>query len=87
VPVLSLAALHFTLLSLEPDERGFLSLGRSVMQISWALFDLAFQVAVGPLLAAIVARWFGGHASPADIREAIVWSYVPFSVAVFVSIP
>lgn len=87
VPVITLAALHFSLGTLKGDSNGRVVITRSVAPVAWALFDLAFQIVAGPVFTSYVARWFGRNAAVFAIREAIVWSYAPFALSVFLWIP
>ena len=40
-----------------------------------------FGVLIGPFILAFVGGWLGGNADPAEIRQAVAWSYAPFAVA------
>jgi hypothetical protein len=88
VPVVALAALHQAVMSLQVDPTdGTLSFARSAMPVVIAVLQLLFGVLVGPFLLAFVGGWLGGDADPADIRQSVAWSNVPYAVATVCWIP
>jgi len=88
VPVVALAAVSsaFGSLQLDPDTTA-LSASRSAMPMIIGVLQLIFGVLVGPFLLAFVGGWLGGEADPADIREAVAWSYVPIAVGSLLWMP
>lgn len=87
VPVITLAALHLGVGELKGDANGRVVIASSVTPVAWALFDLAFHIVAGPFFVVYVARWFGRNAAVSAIREANVWSYLPFALSIFLWIP
>ena len=79
-PVVILVALGQITGNLRFDAPGAVNVSQSVMPMTLVALQVVFGVLVGPFLLAIVGGWFGGDADPADIREAIVWSYVPLAI-------
>jgi hypothetical protein len=86
-PVITLAALHLAVGELKGDVSGRVRVASSLAPVAWALFDLAFHIVAGPFFVAYVARWFGRNGAVSAIREANVWSFVPFASSVFLWIP
>ena len=88
VPVVALAAVTqaFTA-SLDGDSGRLLSASDAVMPGVIAAAQLVFGIVVGPFVLAFVGRWFGGDADPADLRQAIAWSYAPLAAVTIVWVP
>ena len=88
VPVVALTALAsaFAATQVDPDS-GTFSFARSMMPVILGIAQVIFGVVIGPFLLAFVGGWLGGEADPADIREAVAWSYVPVAVATVAWLP
>ena len=79
-PVVALAILGESAAALEFDADGTLSLSRSFMPVALGSAGTIFGVLIGPFILAFVGGWLGGNADPAEIRQAVAWSYAPFAV-------
>lgn len=87
VPVMTLSGFHFALTELVGDANGRVAIAGSVVPVAWAFFDLAFYIVTGPFFMAVVARRLGLTARTSPIRDAIVWSHVPFAASLVLWIP
>jgi hypothetical protein len=82
VPVVALAAVCAALNNVQFDpEAGGVSMSRSAMPIVMGSARIVFGVLIGPFILAVVGGWLGGEGDPADIRQSVAWSYVPFGAA------
>lgn len=86
-PVVALAVLVQSASLLQFDFDGGVNVGASVMPVAIGALQLVFGVLIGPFLLAFIGGWFGGEADPGEIRHAVAWSYMPYSVATLAALP
>jgi len=87
IPVVALTAISSALTAIQLDPEGTISVPGSTMPVIIGVLQLVFGVLIGPFLLAFTGGWLGGEADPADIRQAVAWSYVPTAVSSVLWIP
>lgn len=81
LPVAALTALNSVITALQFDPlTENVSVSRSLFPVAMQLVQFGFGIFIGPFLLAIVGGWFGGEGDPRDIRQAVVWGYLPYAV-------
>jgi hypothetical protein len=82
MPVAVLAAIFNVVVALERGQlAGGVSASASVFPIAVGLMQFGFGIFISPFLLAIIGGWLGGQGDPQDLRQAVVWSYLPQAVA------